>query len=35
MAQTVGDFVVERPHQSGARKIVGYPGAGINGSSRR
>jgi pyruvate dehydrogenase (quinone) len=31
MAQTVGDFVVERLHAWGVRKIFGYPGDGING----
>jgi len=31
MAQTVGDFVVERLHSWGVRKIFGYPGDGING----
>jgi pyruvate dehydrogenase (quinone) len=31
MSQTVGDFVVERLHQWGVRKIFGYPGDGING----
>jgi pyruvate dehydrogenase (quinone) len=31
MAQTVGDFVVERLHAWGIRKIFGYPGDGING----
>ncbi len=31
MAQTVGDFVVERLYAWGVRKIFGYPGDGING----
>lgn len=31
MAQTVGDFVVERLHQWGVRRMYGYPGDGING----
>src|SRR5881296_1873433 len=31
MAQTVGDFVVERLHAWGVRLIFGYPGDGING----
>ena len=31
MAQTVGDFIVERLHAWGVRKIFGYPGDGING----
>jgi pyruvate dehydrogenase (quinone) len=31
MAQTVGDFVVERLHQWGVRMLFGYPGDGING----
>jgi len=31
MAQTVGDFVVERLHAWGVKKIFGYPGDGING----
>jgi len=31
MAKTVGDFVVERLHAWGVRKIFGYPGDGING----
>ncbi|SDV46256.1 thiamine pyrophosphate-requiring protein [Chitinasiproducens palmae] len=31
MAQTVGDFLVERLHQWGVRRIFGYPGDGING----
>jgi pyruvate dehydrogenase (quinone) len=31
MAQTVGDFIVERLHGWGVRKIFGYPGDGING----
>ena len=31
MAQTVGDFIVERLHSWGVRKVFGYPGDGING----
>ena len=31
MAQTVGDFFIERLHQWGIRRIYGYPGDGING----
>ena len=31
MVQTVGDFVVERLHAWGIRRIFGYPGDGING----
>jgi pyruvate dehydrogenase (quinone) len=31
MAQTVGDFIVERLHEWGVRRIYGYPGDGING----
>ena len=31
MAITVGDFLVERLHQWGVRRIFGYPGDGING----
>ena len=31
MAQTVGDFLVERLHEWGVRTIFGYPGDGING----
>ena len=31
MSRTVGDFVVERLHQWGVRRIYGYPGDGING----
>ena len=31
MAQTVGDFIVERLHAWGVRQIFGYPGDGING----
>jgi len=31
MAGTVGDFLVERLHEWGVRKIFGYPGDGING----
>src|SRR5580704_409234 len=31
MTQTVGDFIVERLHQWGVRRIFGYPGDGING----
>src|ERR1700754_453451 len=31
MAQTVGDFLVDRLHQWGIRILFGYPGDGING----
>ncbi|ARP85811.1 thiamine pyrophosphate-requiring protein [Bordetella genomosp. 9] len=31
MAPTVGDFIVERLHAWGVRRIFGYPGDGING----
>jgi len=31
MAATVGDFLIERLHQWGVRRIFGYPGDGING----
>src|SRR5437588_6500736 len=31
MSRTVGDFIVERLHQWGVRRIYGYPGDGING----
>lgn len=31
MAQTVGDFFIERLYQWGVRRIYGYPGDGING----
>ena len=31
MAQTVGDYVVERLFQWGVRRMYGYPGDGING----
>jgi pyruvate dehydrogenase (quinone) len=31
MSQTVGDFVVERLHACGVRRVFGYPGDGING----
>jgi pyruvate dehydrogenase (quinone) len=31
MAQTVSDFVVNRLHEWGIRRIYGYPGDGING----
>lgn len=31
MSQTVGDFLWERLHQWGVRRIFGYPGDGING----
>jgi pyruvate dehydrogenase (quinone) len=31
MAATVGDFLVDRLHQWGVRRIFGYPGDGING----
>ena len=31
MAKTVGDFLIERLHEWGVRRIFGYPGDGING----
>ncbi len=31
MSETVGDFLVQRLHAWGVRKIFGYPGDGING----
>ena len=31
MTHTVGDFIIERLHQWGVRRIYGYPGDGING----
>jgi pyruvate dehydrogenase (quinone) len=31
MAKTVSDFLVERLHEWGVRRIFGYPGDGING----
>src|ERR1700745_12568 len=31
LSQTVGDFLVERLHAWGVKKIFGYPGDGING----
>lgn len=31
MSQTVSDFLVERLHQWGIKRIYGYPGDGING----
>jgi pyruvate dehydrogenase (quinone) len=31
MSQTVGDFVVERLHAWGVKRMFGYPGDGING----
>ncbi len=31
MATTVGDFIVERLHAWGVRRMFGYPGDGING----
>jgi pyruvate dehydrogenase (quinone) len=31
MAETVGDFIIERLHAWGVRRIYGYPGDGING----
>src|SRR5436305_65660 len=31
MSQTVGDFIVERLHAWGVRRVFGYPGDGING----
>ena len=31
MSKTVGDFVMQRLHEWGVRRIYGYPGDGING----
>ncbi|NLS17657.1 thiamine pyrophosphate-requiring protein [Rhizobium sp. P40RR-XXII] len=31
MAKTVGDFIVQRLHDWGVRRLFGYPGDGING----
>jgi len=31
MSETVGDFIIERLHAWGVRRIYGYPGDGING----
>ena len=31
MSDTVGDFVIQRLHEWGVRRIFGYPGDGING----
>src|ERR1700754_1226413 len=31
MSQTVGDFLIDRLHAWGVRRIYGYPGDGING----
>jgi pyruvate dehydrogenase (quinone) len=31
MAQTVGEFMLDRLHEWGVRRIYGYPGDGING----
>ncbi len=31
MSETCGDFLIERLHQWGVRRIYGYPGDGING----
>ncbi|HEY1144579.1 MAG TPA: thiamine pyrophosphate-requiring protein [Sphingomicrobium sp.] len=31
MSKTVGDFIIERLHEWGVRRIFGYPGDGING----
>ena len=31
MADTVGDFILQRLHEWGVRRIFGYPGDGING----
>jgi pyruvate dehydrogenase (quinone) len=31
MAKTVGDFLLERLHAWGVRRVFGYPGDGING----
>jgi hypothetical protein len=33
MSFTCGDFLVERLHDWGVRRICGYPGDGINGKS--
>ncbi|SAL84425.1 thiamine pyrophosphate protein [Caballeronia choica] len=31
MSATVGDFLIDRLHAWGVRRIFGYPGDGING----
>ena len=31
MSTTVGDFLVDRLHAWGVRRVFGYPGDGING----
>jgi pyruvate dehydrogenase (quinone) len=31
MAKTVADFIVDRLHQWGVRRLYGFPGDGING----
>ena len=31
MSQTTADFLLERLHENGVRRIYGYPGDGING----
>src|SRR3954452_11464529 len=31
MSKTVGDYIIERLHEWGVRRIYGYPGDGING----
>src|SRR6202161_4420580 len=31
MSETCGDFLIERLHQWGVRRVFGYPGDGING----
>ncbi|MCC8405879.1 thiamine pyrophosphate-requiring protein [Paraburkholderia sp. MMS20-SJTN17] len=31
MTQTVGDFIIDRLHRWGVRRMFGYPGDGING----
>ena len=31
MSETVGDFLIDRLHEWGVRRIFGYPGDGING----
>ena len=31
MADTVGDFLWQRLHDWGVRRVFGYPGDGING----
>jgi len=35
MAKTVGDFMIERLHAWGVKRIYGYPGDGINGALAR